>query len=245
MAPTASLDLGEDQSTDGREDDTAQVNDVRGTAAGLPGRRRSGALCRTPVRHPCTRLASLSIRGLWSVPRRGSVPYLRSLWHLGWLAVCPIHGTVLLIRCEKCHCGIRVPQLSVCAPFSPTTCNRCGESLLGQPYRTALPEVVRLQDALLKGKHEDTTEIAGLGTFTWQELVTLADVILGSLWTATLFEERESILLRYQFETIEPPRSETRLYDCRHDSLLFFAWLMTGGLSALWRASVGRCFGEV
>lgn len=89
-----------------------------------------------------------------------SVPYLRSLWHVGWLAVCPIHGTVLLIRCERCHCGIRVPQLSLCAPFSPTTCTRCGESLLSQRYRTARPEVVRLQDALLKGKREGTTEIA-------------------------------------------------------------------------------------
>jgi hypothetical protein len=168
-----------------------------------------------------------------------SVPYLRSLWHVGWLAVCPIHGTVLLIRCERCHCGIRVPQLSLCAPFSPTTCTRCGESLLSQRYRTARPEVVRLQDALLKGKREGITEIAGLGTFTWQELVALADVILGGFWTATILEERESISLRYQFETLEAPRTETRFYDCRHDSLAFLAWLIEGWPDSR-GASIGR-----
>ena len=161
-----------------------------------------------------------------------SVPYLRSLWHLGWLAVCPIYGTVLLTRSERCHCGIRVPQLSVCAPFSPITCTRCGESLLGQCYRTA-PEVT-LQDALLRGKRENISEIAGIGTFTWQKLVALADIILDGFWRATILEERESILLRYQFETIEAPDRETRLYDCRHDSLLFLAWLIDGWPRSLW-----------
>jgi hypothetical protein len=167
------------------------------------------------------------------------VPYLRSLWHLGWLAVCPIHDTVLLTRCERCHCGIRVPQLSVCAPFSPTICGRCGESLLGHRYRTAQPEVVQLQEALLKGKREGVTEIAGLGGFNWLEVVALMDVILGSFWKATILEERESILLRYQFETLENPRPDTRLYDCRHDGLLFLAWLIDGWPNSL-GASIGR-----
>jgi hypothetical protein len=56
----------------------------------------------------------------------------------------------------------------------------------------------------------------------------LADVILGGFWTATILEERESISLRYQFETLEAPRTETRFYDCRHDSLACLAWLIEG-----------------
>jgi hypothetical protein len=67
----------------------------------------------------------------------------------------------------------------------------------------------------------------------------LMDVILGGFWTVTILEERESILLRYQFENIDTPRQETRLYDCRHDSLLFFAWLVEG-----WPKSVGASIGR-
>ena len=166
-------------------------------------------------------------------------PYLRSLWQVGWLAVCPTHGTVLLTRCERCRCGIRVPQLSVCTPFSPTKCTRCGESLLTHHYRSALPAVVRLQEALFRGKREGVTEIAGLGTFTWPELVALADVVLGVFWTETILDERNAISIRYQFENLETPRLETRLYDCRHDSLLFLSWLLEDWPNSL-GASIGR-----
>jgi hypothetical protein len=168
-----------------------------------------------------------------------SVPYLRSLWHIGWLAICPIHGTVLLTRCERCHCGIRVPQLTNGAPFSPTTCTRCGDSLLAHRYRMAAPAVARLQSSLLKGKREGVTEIDGLGAFTWQEVVAFVDILLGAFWTETILDERTAILLKYEFENLEVPRQEMRLYDCRHDSLLFLGWLIEGWPSSL-GASIGR-----
>jgi hypothetical protein len=168
-----------------------------------------------------------------------SVPYLRSLWHIGWLAICPTHGTVLLTRCERCHCGVRIPQLTSGAPFSSTTCTRCGESLLAHRYRLADAPVARLHDALLRGKHTGVTEITGLGAFTWQELVAFVDTLLGTFWTDTMLDERTAILLRYQFETLEAPRPEMRLYDCRHDSLLFLAWLIEGWPSNL-GSSIGR-----
>jgi len=72
---------------------SAAVDDVRTPATRLSGGRRSGALCRPPVRHPGTRLASLSVRGLWTVLGRGfgsvsAVPVARRLarrvpdpWH--------------------------------------------------------------------------------------------------------------------------------------------------------------------
>jgi hypothetical protein len=183
-----------------------------------------------------------ALRGAVTTPGRGpclegdAVPYLRSVWHLGWLAACSIHHTVLLTRCERCRCGIRVPQLSVCAPFSPITCTRCGQSLRAHRYRTAQPGVLCLQEALLEGKRGGVAEIAGLGAFAWQELVALADVLLGAFWTGTTLEEREAISFRYQFETLEAPRLETRFYDCRHDSLL---------LTASERVSAETCFGRV
>ena len=76
----------------------------------------------------------------------------------------------------------------------------------------------------------------------------MADVILGGFWTATILEERESISLRYQFETLEAPRTETRFYDCRHDSLACLALLIEGwpdsrgasiGREMLWRGLYG------
>lgn len=133
-----------------------------------------------------------------------SVPYLRSLWHLGWLAVCPIHGTVLLIRFERCHYGIRVPHLSV-YPILPDDMYPMWRKLDRLSLSDGEPRSHPSAVAPLKGKYKGSTEIAGLGTFTWQELAALVDVILGGFWTATILEERESILLRYQFETIETP----------------------------------------
>jgi hypothetical protein len=97
----------------------------------------------------------------------------------------------------------------------------------------------RLQDALLKGKRTGVTEIAGLGAFTWQEIVALADAILGSLWTNTTLEECKEVLLQYQFETFDAPRLEMRQYDCRHDSLLFLVWLIDGWPNSL-GVSIGR-----
>jgi hypothetical protein len=168
-----------------------------------------------------------------------SSPYLRSLWHLGWLAVCPVHDTILLRRCERCHAGLRVSQLAICAPFSPETCNRCGESLLAHRYQMAHPAVGALQRVLLEGKRSGVSEIAGLGTFSWPEMVALADTLLGAFWTSTTLEERTDVLCRYEYECLDVPRLEMQIYDCRHDSLRFLAWLMEGWPDTL-GASVGR-----
>jgi len=168
-----------------------------------------------------------------------AVPYLRWIWQLGWLAVCPIHDTILLTRCAQCRCGIRVSQLSVSSPFSPTTCNRCGESLLSSRQRIAHPAVTTLQASLLTGKREGVLEIAGLGTFTWREFVALVDVLLGTIWTHTTMEERGGIFLRYEYESLQEPRTETLFYDCRHDSLRFLAWLIDGWPNSL-GSSIGR-----
>ena len=130
MASAPSLDTRQDKPANGRGDRATPPYDVRALqpvyrededSARFAGRRYD-------TRAPEWRAYRFAVCGVCLAA--DEVPYLRSIWQLGWLAVCPFHGTILLTRCERCHCGIRVSQLSVCAPFSPTTCNRCGESLL-------------------------------------------------------------------------------------------------------------------
>ena len=156
-----------------------------------------------------------------------ATPHIRLLWQLGWLAVCPLHGTVLLRRCERCHAGLRVSPLATYTPFSPTTCNRCGESLLADRYRMAHPSVANLQGVLLEGKRSGATEIVGMGKFSWQETVALVDTLLGAFWTCTTLAERSAVVARYEDESLEEPGPE-QIYDCRHDSLGFLAWLIRG-----------------
>jgi hypothetical protein len=166
-------------------------------------------------------------------------PYIRSPWLLGWMAVCPDHGTILIERCWWCRAKLRVAQFGSAGEFSPTTCTRCGENLLGGFYEPAHPDVLRLQYALINGKRDGLTELPGLGQFTWKEMVALVDVLVGMTWTATTLAEREAIHLRYVYEHLEEPKRETGIYDSRHDSLRFLAWLIDG-----WPHSEGAAIGR-
>ena len=166
-------------------------------------------------------------------------PYVRSLWHLGWLAICPRHHTILLSRCEQCHSGLRVAQFATAASFSPTTCSQCGEPLLTHIYPMSHPAVIRMQEAMLAGKQDGVVQIEGLDTFTWHEFIAMADFILGMIWTHTTSDERLQILLRYEYESVDEPRIETQIYGSRHDSLRFLAWLIEG-----WPESPGATLGR-
>jgi hypothetical protein len=77
--------------------------------------------------------------------------------------------------------------------------------LLVHSQRVAHPSVIRLQDALLRGKRHGVTEITGLGAFTWQEIIALVDILLGMVWTHPTLEERTGIWLRYEYESLEQP----------------------------------------
>lgn len=167
------------------------------------------------------------------------VPYVRTLWQLGWLAVCPKHRTILITRCTGCRTGVRIAPFATATPFSPTKCTGCGESLLTGYYPLAHPSVVRLQEILLKGKREGVTELDGLGSFTWHQVVALADTLLGALWTDTTLDECNQVIRRYEQDDPDGPRREMQIYDCRHDSLRFLAWLIEG-----WPDSAGAVIGH-
>jgi hypothetical protein len=111
--------------------------------------------------------------------------------------------------------------------------------LLADIYAIGHPSVIRLQEALLKGKREGVTELECLGTFTWKEIVALTDTVVGMVWTDTTFEERGRLWSQYEHEDFDAPRVEMQFYDCRHDSLRFLAWLLEG-----WPDSVGASIGR-
>ncbi len=154
-------------------------------------------------------------------------PYLRRSWLMGWMAVCPHHGTVLIDRCTACGATLRATPFVTTSRFSPATCTRCAKSVLDQGETSAHPSVIRMQGALWRSKSEGITEIEGLGHFRWPEMVALADVLIGMVRTDLTLAEQERIFRLYIAETAETTQRDG-IYDCRHGSLRFFAWLTHG-----------------
>jgi hypothetical protein len=168
-----------------------------------------------------------------------ATPYLRTTWLLGWMAVCPHHGSILIERCRACGASLRVAPFATVASFSPATCTRCRCNLLDGRDHRAHPAVVRLQAAMLRGKCDGIIDLEGLGRFTWKEFVALVDVLIGMVWTDLTLAEQEEIFLSYTTDSHTRPRVEDAIYDCRHASLQFLAWLTEG-----WPDSPGARVGQ-
>jgi hypothetical protein len=82
-------------------------------------------------------------------------------------------------------------------------------------------------------------ELEGLGRLTWQEMVALADVLIGMVWTDLTLVEQEKIFILYTSDPLTQPRADDAIYDCRHGSLQFLAWLTSG-----WPDSPGAKIGQ-
>jgi hypothetical protein len=155
-------------------------------------------------------------------------PFLRREWLIGWMAVCPAHGTILLERCTVCRKALHFRAFGSRAPFSPDRCTRCGALLLDSPDRPALPAVVRVQAALLAGKSHGKVEFDQLGSITWPEMVALIDVLVGTLWTDLTLTEQEQLWVPYTAAFRHGPREPADVFGSRHDSLCFLSWLLEG-----------------
>lgn len=168
-------------------------------------------------------------------------PYLRTQWLIGWMAVCPQHQTVLVECCDACHARLRVAPFARVASFSPTTCTRCAKSILDDSHVPAHPSVTLMQAALLRGKCEGVTEFDGLGRLTWKEMIALADVLIGMVWTGLTLAEQQQIFRLYASDILDrPPAGDgLSIYDNRHGSLRFLAWLIEG-----WPDSSGAKVGQ-
>jgi hypothetical protein len=154
-----------------------------------------------------------------------TTPYLRTTWLIGWMAVCPHHRVILIERCKACGYGLRVPPLAKMTAFSPATCTRCGSSLLDGRYHPAHPSVSQIQAAMLRGKHQGITELEGLGRLTWIELVSLADVLIGMIWTDLTAAEQAGVFLMYASDPFAQLTDQDTVHECRHGSLRLLAWL--------------------
>ena len=126
-------------------------------------------------------------------------PYLRNLWLIGWMAICPHHGTILIERCHACGARVRIGTgpFNTAAPFSPGTCARCGVSLLGGEYRLAHRSAIRMQTVLLEGKQLGVVSIPWIGELTWPEMIALVDIVIGMVWTDLTREEQLQVFRLY------------------------------------------------
>lgn len=67
-----------------------------------------------------------------------------------------------------------------------------------------------------------------MGELTWKEIVALADVLIGMVWTDLTVAEQEQLWTQYMQVFRHEVRQPTEIFDARHDSLCFLAWLIEG-----------------
>ena len=148
--------------------------------------------------------------------------HLRTPWAIGWVAVCPDHASIMTVRCPRCRGTLRIGRTSSIARFSPAICAQCGNDLRYGLHEPAHPSIIRLQHALLMGKRQGSTELAGIGGLSWMEVVALIDVVLGMFWTEATPAEQQQVYSRFRkaYEI-----SGVRLCSTRYCDLAFFAWL--------------------
>jgi hypothetical protein len=154
-------------------------------------------------------------------------PFLRLWWMIGWAAVCPRHGTIMVARCAWCRGQVRVARLTGAAPFVPRLCTSCGMNLQNGVCWLAQTPVIRLQGRLLEGKRHGVTTLPGIGRLSWVETVTLIDVLLGVCWRVLDYDEQEGIRTQHEASDIAPCVAD-RAYDTRYGSLQFLTWLFEG-----------------
>jgi len=51
-------------------------------------------------------------------------------------------------------------------------------------------------------------KLEGLGWLTWREMVALADILIGIVWTDLTLAEQEEIFLSYTYDPLTKPRAE-------------------------------------
>ncbi len=160
--------------------------------------------------------------------RADATAYLRRIWFIGWVAVCPDHGNILIERCSECRRRLRLPRFDSRVSFSPSTCTPCGATLLAGADTPAFASVLRMQSAFLSAKEHGSTHLGGLGRLTWKELIALTDVLIGTIWTDLTVAEQERLWVPYMRAFRDEKRQPSEVYSSRHDSLCFLAWLLEG-----------------
>ena len=74
--------------------------------------------------------------------------------------------------------------------------------------------------------HECRQDNLSVGRLSWQELVALADVIIGTFWNEPGIEERIEVLTRVNHGFQLDGLPEGSSYDSRYGSLALLAWFL-------------------
>jgi hypothetical protein len=87
---------------------------------------------------------------------------------------------------------------------------------------------MKLDAALLRGKRLGAIDLAGLGRLSWPDTVALADVLMGTFWTALHTRERRDIYQRMVRNRRTEDERGGRAYGDRYHGLDLLAWLLEG-----------------
>ncbi len=160
--------------------------------------------------------------------REDVIPYLRLGWFIGWVAVCPRHEIALVSRCPSCNSKLRSAAYGLASPRPPHQCATCGSSVLTAKTYHAHASVMKLDAALLRGKRLGATDLAGVGRLSWPETVALADVLMGTFWTALHTGERRDIFQRMVRNRRTEDERGSGAYGGQYHGLDLLAWLLEG-----------------
>jgi transposase len=149
-------------------------------------------------------------------------PYIRRAWTLGWVAICPRHGTVLVRTCPECGAKLRLPAFSSGDHFAPDHCPRCAFRLARAQTRTAPEPVMRFQQRMLDGRPAGMIELPEIGLLAWLVAVALFDVLLGAVWIDTKPAARHRLFVRIAHDLGAEPFGE--MAD-PYQGLAILAWM--------------------
>ncbi|WP_244440106.1 TniQ family protein [Mesorhizobium metallidurans] len=154
-------------------------------------------------------------------------PYLRRLWLLGWIGVCPRHRTQLIGQCPGCRCPIRFKGLNAKAPVDLLACQKCGRGLACLQGQRANDRSVDLQSLLVAGKKTGVVLLPSVGEVEWATMMAVADMLLGMIWTGVATQHREQLFNRIARELDLGWEDRLSLsLGSNYGSLLILDWLV-------------------
>ncbi len=153
-------------------------------------------------------------------------PYLRALWTVSWVSICPQHATILTVRCPRCRTGLRLSPLVSKTSGSLHLCRHCGSDLRNEEDEfLAEPLVERLQSTLIAAKRGGQSHWNRFGVLSWAEMVALIDVLMGTFWKGLSWDERCQIYPKYEQQIERLHGEESSPYDSNYGALRLLTWL--------------------
>jgi hypothetical protein len=87
---------------------------------------------------------------------------------------------------------------------------------------------MKLHATLLRGKRLGAIDLDGIARLSWPDTVALADVLMGTFWTALNRRERRDIYQRMMRNRRTEDERGSRAYGGQYHGLDLLAWLLEG-----------------